>query len=186
MAPQIYSKSGDAGETSLLVGGRIQKDALRIECAGNLDETNAHLGVVRAALRQAGGEAAALADVVLRVQTDLLDLGAVVASVGPSPAHRASFEEATKALESDIDAWHATLPDLRSFVIPGGGPVSAAIQVARTVCRRAERKVCRLAATTTVRSDVLAYLNRLSDALFVMARRAGQLLGEEEQRKDRR
>jgi len=187
----VYTKTGDAGDTSLVGGDRVPKDDPRIDCYGTVDELNAVLGLVRTALGGSGpggsgpgGSRAAgrLAPVIARVQNELFNLGAELAT--PDEARRARAprveERHVTALERDIDELNADLPELRSFVLPGGGWVSAYLHLARTVCRRAERRAVALAREQAVGAQVVRYLNRLSDALFVFGRFAAASDGEPE------
>ena len=176
---KIYTKTGDLGETSLLGGARVPKDHLRVAAYGDVDETNAALGAVRALAEEA------LERVLLGVQKDLFAIGAQLAD----PTHKVAAKRAKAAvtaahvrrLERAIDAREEKLPPLRSFVMPGGTPAAALLHQARTVCRRAERSVVTLAREADVDRRIIVYLNRLSDLLFVLARfenhRAG--LGED-------
>ncbi|MFD2251570.1 cob(I)yrinic acid a,c-diamide adenosyltransferase [Pseudochelatococcus lubricantis] len=169
---RIYTRTGDDGTTGLTGGERRRKDDLRIEAVGAVDEANAVLGLAR--LHAAGDIDAALA----RVQNDLFDLGADLSTPGgaePQPFEALRVVEAqVERLEREIDAFNAALAPLRSFVLPGGSPAAAALHVARTVCRRAERVAVALAAREPgqVSPVALRYLNRLSDLLFVLARAA--------------
>jgi cob(I)alamin adenosyltransferase len=172
---KIYTRTGDAGETSLFGGGRVSKDDLRVRAYGTIDELNAAIGVVRA------GEPPPEIDGILeRVQHQLFDLGAELAT--PESAAAAARITRTTAdrvegLEQDIDRGEALLPPLRQFVLPGGTPVAAALHHARTVARRAEREIVSLNARESVNPDLLKYVNRLSDLLFVLARVANQAAG---------
>ncbi len=172
---KIYTKTGDAGETGLFGGPRVLKDAPRIEAYGTLDELNAVLGVVRAS-----GLPAAFDASVARVQHQLFDLGAELASPDPEKLRVSGIgEQEIVALEQEIDAWEATLPPLRQFILPGGALAGAQVHVARTVCRRAERRLVTLVAVEGEHIDPLAvkYVNRLSDWLFVLARAVNQATG---------
>ena len=168
---KIYTRRGDAGKTDLFGGERVGKDALRVAAYGDVDELNATVGVAIAA-----GSDPALAAELATIQSALFDLGASLAT--PDPAHRrkasiAGIEDADiTALEALIDRLEAGLSPLATFILPGGTPAAAAFHVARTVCRRAERAVVRLAATPgeSVEENATRYLNRLSDLLFVIAR----------------
>jgi cob(I)alamin adenosyltransferase len=169
---KIYTKTGDAGTTGLGSGERVRKDALRIAAYGTVDETNAALGVVRIHLAGHQGLDAKLG----RIQNDLFDLGAdlCVPDRGKKPEFevlRVSDDQVTR-LEAEIDEMNEELKPLRSFVLPGGSPASAALHVARTVCRRAEREMVALAAMDNepVSAAALKYINRLSDFLFVAGR----------------
>jgi len=165
---KIYTKTGDLGETSLLGGARVPKDHLRVAAYGDVDETNAALGAVRA-LAEAPLEA-----LLFSIQKDLFAIGAQLAD----PTHKVASKRAKAAvtaahvrrLEKAIDAREAKLPPLRSFVLPGGTPAAALLHQARTVCRRAERSVVTLAREADVDPRIIVYLNRLSDLLFVLAR----------------
>lgn len=178
---RVYTKGGDAGDTSLIGGDRVAKDDPRIDAYGTVDEVNACLGLVREALR---GSAAGphLLPILHRVQQELFNLGAELAA--PDPAVRAKLPRVeprhVDGLERDIDAVNDDLPALRSFVLPGGGAASAAFHLARTVCRRAERLVVGLSRAEDVGELPVRYLNRLSDALFVWGRWAAMKDGEPE------
>lgn len=172
---KIYTKTGDAGTTALGSGARVPKHALRIAAYGTVDETNAYVGMARVHL---GNSEPALDRKLLRIQNDLFDLGAdlCVPESGDKPETpplRVS-ETQVKRLEQEIDEMNAELSPLRSFVLPGGAPAAAALHVARTVCRRAERLMVELAAqpAESVSAAALKYVNRLSDFLFVASRYA--------------
>ncbi|RAI56239.1 cob(I)yrinic acid a,c-diamide adenosyltransferase [Roseicella frigidaeris] len=165
----ITTRGGDRGETSLGDGTRLPKDAARIEAIGAVDEANAALGLLR--LQTAG---LAEADAMLaRIQNDLFDLGADLCMPGEAGtgAERLRVTAAQcLRLEREIAALNARLPPLRSFVLPGGSPGAAAAHLARTLARRAERRAVALAAAEALNPEVVRYLNRLSDHLFVLAR----------------
>jgi len=169
---KIYTKTGDKGETGLFGGERVPKDALRIEAYGAVDELNSIIGVIRA-LRPRKK-----IDVVLKtIQEDLFILGADLAaphSVKGSTIPRITHSAST-SLEKVIDALEVLLTPLKTFVLPGGTVVASHLHLARTVCRRAERSVVRLSRLENVGDDVIVYLNRLSDLLFVLARYANRL-----------
>jgi cob(I)alamin adenosyltransferase len=164
---RIYTKAGDSGETGLGDGTRVPKDHPRVAAYGAVDELNAVLGLL---LSQGPAEADLLRD----VQNDLFDVGAdlcVPQAGGESPGARLRVRpEQTARLESAIDRLNAGLAPLTSFVLPGGEPPAAWCHLARTVCRRAERAVVTLARAAPVNPQVVVYLNRLSDLLFVLAR----------------
>ena len=168
---KIYTKTGDDGTTGLFGGGRVSKDAPRIEAYGDVDELNTHIGLARTI-----AEVPPDVDELLgRIQRELFVLGADLAT--PVEKERKNLEiprvtsESVACLEEDIDRFEAELPPLRSFILPGGGPAGAALHVARTVCRRSERRVVSLREREPeVSEDTLRYLNRLSDLLFVLAR----------------
>jgi cob(I)alamin adenosyltransferase len=169
-AMKIYTKTGDRGETGLYGGGRVRKDAPRIEAYGAVDELNAVLGMARAE-----APPAEIDRLLARLQNELFDVGAELATIDPA-AFGVAAVGATQvaALEADIDHYQEGLPPLRQFILPGGCKAAAALHLARTVCRRAERRVIGLAAGEGQRisQDVIVYLNRLSDLLFVLARAA--------------
>ncbi|WP_322823299.1 cob(I)yrinic acid a,c-diamide adenosyltransferase [Chloroflexus sp.] len=169
---KIYTRTGDAGETGLFGGQRVRKDDLRVQAYGTVDECNAALGVARAA-----GPDPALDAVLAVVQNQLFVVGADLASPGESPYIPRVSAELTSFLEEQIDAMEAELSPLRQFILPGGHPVAAHLHLARTICRRAERVVVTLAAEEEVRPEILTYLNRLSDFLFVAARIANARTG---------
>jgi cob(I)alamin adenosyltransferase len=181
---RIYTKAGDGGETRLVGGQKVAKDSGRIETYGTVDELSSCLGLARAALATPPVPAGAveLSDVIKRIQNELFNLGSDLATLPEDRHPKQPLIEArhVAALERQIDAWNESLPELRSFVLPGGGWVAASLHLARTVCRRAERLVVRLRATEAVGEHVLPYLNRLSDALFVMSRHASRLYAEPE------
>jgi cob(I)alamin adenosyltransferase len=166
---KVYTRRGDAGETDLFGGARVPKDHLRVEAYGAVDELNAALGVAAAASGHA--DVRALAG---ELQSRLFDLGAQLAA--PDAERRAKSalpgprDEHVAELERRIDAFEAELPPLRRFVLPGGTPASAAFHLARTVCRRAERRAVALGHAESVDPLALRFLNRLSDLLFVLAR----------------
>jgi cob(I)alamin adenosyltransferase len=181
---RIYTKAGDGGDTRLVGGQKVRKHSLRIEAFGTIDETSACLGLARTALLTPGapGGADVLATVLKRIQNELFNLGSDLATLPADRHPKQPLIEArhVSALESEIDAWNASLPELRSFVLPGGGWVAAYLHLARTVCRRAERLIVHLAESEEIGKEVLPYVNRLSDALFVMSRHAARLYGEPE------
>jgi len=177
---RIYTKTGDLGETSLLGGTRVPKDHLRVAAYGDLDETNAALGAVRALAEEP------LERLLFSIQKDLFAIGAQLAD----PTHKVAAKR-TKAtvaaahvrrLEKAIDVREGSLPPLRSFVLPGGTPAAALLHQARTVCRRAERSVVTLAREADVDPRIIVYLNRLSDLLFVLARAENHRAGLAEDR----
>jgi cob(I)alamin adenosyltransferase len=172
---RIYTRGGDRGETSLGDGSRVSKLDGRIEAYGTVDELNAALGVVLA-----GSVAGELRVVLERVQNELFDVGADI-SVPADVEGRLRVEQPmVDRLESDCDRFNADLPELRSFVLPGGTEAAAGLQVARTICRRAERETLRAAERHELGPLVSVYLNRLSDLLFILARAANALAGHDE------
>jgi cob(I)alamin adenosyltransferase len=172
---KIYTRGGDAGETSLGDGSRVSKLDGRIEAFGTVDELNAAIGVVLA-----GDVPETLRRVLTRVQNELFDVGADL-SVPAEIEGRLRVEQSlVDRLEADCDRFNAELPELRSFVLPGGTEAAARLHVARTVCRRAERDALRAAAKHDLGPLVAVYLNRLSDLLFVLARAENALAGLDE------
>ncbi|MCA3363382.1 MAG: cob(I)yrinic acid a,c-diamide adenosyltransferase [Roseomonas sp.] len=163
----ITTRGGDGGETSLGDGARVRKDALRVEAYGTVDEANAAIGVLRL---HAGADAEADA-MLARIQNDLFDIGADLCVPGEAGARLRLADTQSARLEAELAAMNGQMPALKSFVLPGGTPGAAAAHVARTVVRRAERLVVALAAEEEVNPAVIRYLNRLSDHLFVLARR---------------
>jgi cob(I)alamin adenosyltransferase len=165
---KIYTRTGDAGQTGLLGGTRVAKDHLRVAAYGEVDETNAAIGLVLAHSR-----GARLGALLRQVQADLFALGAALADVRRARKQKAKAAVSRAMitrLENEIDARERVLPPLRAFVLPGGTRAAACLHLARTVCRRAERSVVTLARTSTVEPLAIVYLNRLSDLLFVLAR----------------
>jgi len=170
---RVYTRGGDQGQTSLIGGDRVSKASLRLECYGTVDETNATIGLVIESLA-ASAAGPQLVPVLRRVQNELFNLGAELAAQDPATRDKLPRIEQrhVDGLERDIDAVNDDLPALKSFVLPGGGWPSAYCHLARTVSRRCERLVVALGATEgeDVGPLAVAYLNRLSDALFVWGR----------------
>ncbi len=168
---KIYTRTGDDGSTGLVDGSRLSKTAQRVRAYGDVDETNAVIGLVRLHL-----ENRRLDEMLSRIQNDLFDLGADLATPLPKAGEADSeyalrmVPEQTTRLEQELDALNTDLTPLNSFVLPGGHPPAAYLHQARTVCRRAERECVALAEEEAVNPAALAYLNRLSDFLFVAGR----------------
>jgi cob(I)alamin adenosyltransferase len=182
---RVYTRGGDSGETSLASGQRIAKDSIRIESYGTVDELNAILGLVRTANRDGSARKAdrdRLDALLERIQNELFNLGSDLATLPPDrhPKQPVIEPRHVTFLEQTIDDLNAGLPELKSFVLPGGGWVSAFLHQARTVCRRAERHVTALARREAVGTHALVYLNRLSDLLFVLGRWAAKTRKETE------
>jgi cob(I)alamin adenosyltransferase len=177
---RVYTRQGDRGETHLVGGQRVQKDSLRIECYGTVDELNAFIGQARVTAMDAG--LAELAAILLRVQHELFNLGSILATL-PEDVHpkqpRVTDVEVAR-LEAEMDRMNEDLARLRSFILPGGSRIDADLHVARTVCRRAERVCIALSRDESVPPEAIRYLNRLSDALFVWSRWAGHAVGAPE------
>jgi len=182
---RVYTRTGDRGETALVGGKRVPKDAARIEAYGTIDELNALIGLVRVFNEERLGEGEGhrwLDDVLRRIQNRLFDLGSELAT--PEDAvYEGMFrvgEAEVRELERLIDECQKELPPLRSFVLPGGGRIGAFLHQARTVCRRAEREILRLSRVEPISEWPLRYANRLSDLLFVLSRWVARRLGERE------
>ncbi len=177
---KIYTRTGDDGTTGLGDGSRTAKESLRVEAYGTVDEANSCVGLVLAV----PGVPAAVHACLTEVQHDLFDLGAELCI----PGHRVVSEADVARLEARLDAFNEGLPPLKEFILLGGGPAAAACHLARTVARRAERRAWALARTEAVAPEVLKYLNRLSDLLFVVARvlarheQGGEVLWRRERR----
>jgi len=178
---KIYTRGGDQGETSLGDGSRLKKHDPRVAAYGTVDEANSAIGVARLHMN---GLPAAFDAALSRIQNDLFDLGADLctpqsADEKPGAALRIVQAQVDR-LEKEIDGFNAGLAPLNSFVLPGGTPAAAHLHVARTVARRAERDITALAQTQTINPPAIAYINRLSDHLFVLARAANQALGQKD------
>lgn len=167
---KIYTKTGDEGDTGLIDGSRVQKDDPRVAAYGDIDELQAMLGVIKSGLP--GGSP--LGALLMTIQKDLFSLSARLADPKDKIAERkqkvVTGDARVEALEREIDAREAELPELKAFILAGGGPTGAQLHLARTICRRAERSVVGLARQAPVDPVIGTYLNRLSDLLFVMAR----------------
>ena len=187
---KVYTKSGDGGSTMLASGDKVRKSALRIDAYGVVDELNACVGLVRTEVarepRRAGAEVVLdeIDTQLARIQQELFNLGAELAT--PSAAEGGAKlkveERHIERLEKELDAWNDPLPPLKSFVLPGGGPIGASTHLARTVCRRAERRSVELsdAEGEQVRAEAIRYLNRLSDYFFVLGRAVAHRLNYDE------
>jgi cob(I)alamin adenosyltransferase len=179
---RIYTRAGDKGQTHLAGGQAVPKDDGRIDSYGTVDELNAFVGVARLTAEDLASRVPALktmAQILNRVQHELFNLGSILATL-PEDVHpkqaRVTAAEVDR-LEQEIDKANAVLPTLRSFVLPGATRLDAELHVCRTVCRRAERILVRLARTENIPEDAIRYRNRLSDALFVWSRWANHTLG---------
>ncbi len=174
---KIYTKTGDTGETALFGGGRVPKDDLRVTAYGDVDELNSAIGAVLAT-----PPAEFEASLLFGIQRDLFAIGGQLASPDPEKVAKALAkavipDDRVPALEAAIDRADQDLAPLTAFVLPGGTPKAAALHLARTTCRRAERAVVALHRAHPVRPEILVYLNRLSDFLFTMARLANHRAG---------
>src|SRR6478752_8368037 len=179
---KIYTKTGDTGDTGLFGGGRVPKSHPRVEAYGDVDELNATIGVARATDSPPDPQIDAL---LVRVQQDLFAIGALLATPDRERMRmhldKAKVDQERVAeLERAIDAADAELEPLRAFILPGGSPKAAALHVARTVCRRAERRIVDIADEMEIPPLVIVYLNRLSDLLFTLARLANKRASAEE------
>jgi cob(I)alamin adenosyltransferase len=181
---RVYTRTGDTGTTALVGGARVPKDSPRVICYGAIDELNAALGLARGANADAPPSPARerLETILKQLQNELFDLGSELATP-PEAQYEGMFTvgaDDVRALEQLMDECQRDLAPLRSFVLPGGGRVSAFLHQARTVCRRAEIEVLRLSRAEAVGEHVLSYVNRLSDLLFVLSRWIGKQRGERE------
>jgi len=163
---KIYTRTGDDGTTGLGDGSRVSKDSMRVEAYGTVDEANSAIGVVLACATLPDRYRACLT----AVQHDLFELGGELCI----PSHVAVEPAFIDRLERELDEFNSDLPPLKDFILPGGGPAAAACHLARTIARRAERRVVALSRSDAVRDEVIRYLNRLSDLLFVIARQAAR------------
>ena len=187
---KVYTKSGDRGDTMLASGDKVRKYSPRIEAYGTVDELNACIGMIRTEVarepRRTGAEVVLdeIDTQLARIQQELFDLGAELATpaAADGEAKLKVEDRHVTRLETELDAWNDPLPPLKSFVLPGGGPVGTTCHLARTICRRAERRAVELsdADGETVRPEAVRYLNRLSDYLFVLGRAAALRLGDQE------
>ena len=159
---KIVTRTGDDGSTGLANGTRVPKESARIEACGAIDELNSALG----ALLACADLPATMPEQLLEIQHDLFDLGGELAIPGSVVISAQQVER----LENQVESWNAQLPPLREFVLPGGGPAAASCHMARSICRRAERRCWQLSRAEAVGPQALRYLNRLSDLLFVLAR----------------
>lgn len=178
---KIYTRTGDRGETGLFGGGRVPKDDLRVEAYGAVDELNAVVGLAAVAMETDGDE-----EIVVRlrtIQADLFNIGSHLATPTAEEGGRAASHlpelpaERIAEMERWMDEAEAELEPLRSFILPGGGESAARLHLARTVCRRAERRVITLSREAKLEEGVIIYLNRLSDLLFTLARLANRRTG---------
>jgi len=173
---KIYTKKGDGGQTFLFGGGPYPKDSVRIAAYGTVDELNSVLGCAHVEMITFDRD---LAKCLLEIQKQLFVVGAELATVSPSQEMAAGFIQANHvtALETQIDAWESELEPLKKFILPGGNRAAALLHLARTVCRRAERESVALSHEISLRLELLVFLNRLSDWLFVLARLVNRRAG---------
>ncbi len=175
---KVYTKTGDGGETSLVGGERVSKASLRVAAYGDVDELNSLIGLARAYLQDVE-----LDDVCSHIQNDLFTLGGDLASPAAVEVPRIT-DEFIVSLEALSDRFLIELEPLKEFILPGGLPAGATLHVARTVARRAERKVVALSLQEEINADAIVYLNRLSDLLFILARLANKRAGVTEKMTD--
>ncbi len=177
---RIYTKTGDQGETGLVGGQRVSKDAQRIEVFGTVDELNSFVGLVR--ISASDHKLVELEVIFERLQHELFNLGSVLATMPQDlhPKQPRITKETIDQLEREIDHYNGNLSPLRSFVLPGGTRICAELHVCRTICRRAERALVTLSHNEEIPLEAMLYLNRLSDAMFVWSRWVNQALGVEE------
>lgn len=176
---KIYTRTGDSGETGLFGGDRVPKNDLRVAAVGAVDELNATLGVARVEVARMEPASEAVDEFLAAVQHELFNLGAELATPDAAGPGMQLLNDANIArLETAIDAWDRDLQPLREFIVPGGCAAASQVHFARCVCRRAEREIVALAGAAPLRGEVLRYVNRLSDALFVLARTLNRLAGE--------
>jgi cob(I)alamin adenosyltransferase len=177
MSVRIYTRTGDTGETGLFGGQRVAKDHLRVETYGTVDELSCALGLARSHAQDEE-----LSTLLIRLQHDLFTLGADLATPEAGEEHRGkvtiprTLPALADALEREIDRLDTQLPPLTRFILPGGSPFASSLHLARAICRRAERMAVSLSHAEPINAEILRYLNRLSDLLFVMARVANQRL----------
>ncbi|EKN63648.1 hypothetical protein BABA_24495 [Neobacillus bataviensis LMG 21833] len=177
---KIYTKTGDKGTTSLIYGTRVAKNDLRVEAYGTCDETNSMIGLALSYINKENFQGKEIIENVYhKIQTNLFHAGAELATPKGKEVKWSLAARDIEELEQQIDVWETELPALTNFILPGGHPAGAAFHVARTIARRAER--CAVSLGEDVNPLVLAYLNRLSDLLFVTARYVNQKLGSSEQ-----
>ncbi|MGD0338994.1 MAG: cob(I)yrinic acid a,c-diamide adenosyltransferase [Bacteroidota bacterium] len=173
MATKIYTKTGDRGETSLFGGERVPKDTLRVEAIGTIDELNSLLGIIRS--QELPEE---IEEIIGKIQNDLFVIGADLAAryqKGKKPSVPRLKPRRTEVLEKYIDTMGEHLVELRSFILPEGVRPAAELHFARTVCRRAERLIVRLSRSEKITATIIPYMNRLSDLLFILARRVNDI-----------
>ncbi len=161
----IYTRTGDKGKTSLFDGTRVLKSHMRVDTYGTIDELNSSIGAVVAHLKPSQ---IAIKQNLEKIQHDLLDIGSALAH--PAPLPLVGFEERVKEFETQIDSMTQKMPELKNFILPGGGKAGSLLHIARTISRRAERRVIALTQEEQIDNQIVIYLNRLSDLLFTMAR----------------
>ncbi len=162
---RIYTRSGDKGETSLYDGKRIKKDDIRVECYGTIDELNAFLGHAKNYI-----EDAEIREIIFRIQRELFNVAGELATYNGKDFPERIGSGHIEALEKTIDVYTAKIEDIGKFIIPGTNKASSSLHIARTVCRRAERRILTLCETEDISQELLKYINRLSDTIYMIAR----------------
>ena len=165
---KIYTKTGDKGETSLFGGRRVSKADLRVETYGTIDELNSVIGVAISKIQNPPPKADEIQNKLIKIQKDLFEIGLILAN--PSKKSKTNLGDRILELEKMIDELSRELPELKNFILPGGGITGSLLHLARAVCRRAERRTVELSRKERIDKNIIAYLNRLSDLLFTMAR----------------
>ena len=177
---KLYTRTGDDGSTGLFGGDRVSKDDPRVEAYGTVDELNAAVGLAGSACDGQAPSSPSFPEILGGVQSRLFDIGADLATPASSP-HAGKIMRISNRHVAEVEAWidavEAGNEPMRSFVLPGGSDLAARLHLARTVCRRAERAIVTLARTTPINPETLVYVNRVSDLLFAMARRANRAAG---------
>ena len=164
---KIYTKTGDKGMTSLVGGTRVEKYHLRLECYGTIDELNSHIGLLLDS-----SESTEIKEILLKIQHSLFNIGSYLATENPKESSMPLIKKNDIAfLEKKIDEYVSQLPELKNFILPSGHPLASQSHIARTVCRRAERNIIKLSQEIEIQENVIMYVNRLSDFLFVLARK---------------
>ena len=164
----IYTRTGDKGVTTLGNGRKVSKSSLRVQAYGNIDELNAAIGVVVSAISR---QHLAVSNQLIQIQKDLFEIGTYLANSAKTDKNLNDYlKQRVLDFEKEIDLLTKKLPELTHFILPGGGKIGAFLHLARTICRRAERRIVELAKNETIDEQVIVYLNRLSDLLFVTAR----------------
>lgn len=179
---RIYTRTGDDGQTGLVGGQRVSKDAMRIEAYGTVDELNAAIGLAITSIPESSPPLRILAAHLTRVQHELFNLGSLLATEAADirPGQPVITAAEVTRLEQEMDEANAQLDPLRSFVLPGGCRLNAELHLCRTICRRAERRTVTLASHEATPAEAVQYLNRLSDALFIWSRLASKLMRQPE------
>lgn len=168
----IYTRTGDKGLTSFFNGQRVSKSDLRVDVYGTIDELNSAIGIAIAEVSSSKYKVLSIEQELIRIQNDLLDIGSSLANplINYKPSTMNYLQKRVKEFEGFMDRMTKQMPVLKNFILPGGGKTGALLHFARTVCRRAERNLVKLSEKETINSEIIIYINRLSDLLFTMAR----------------